>query len=87
MTATLSVAASHTDSGALTRDDLKALVMSSGIDFEALDTSADFDRLARVVIVAPVDELDVFQVVHPKRQRAFTASDTFTGYSYRVYIE
>jgi hypothetical protein len=74
VTATLSVATSHTDRRALARDDLEALVVCSGINFEPLDTSADFDRFARVVIVAPVDELDVFQVVHPERQRAFSGA-------------
>jgi hypothetical protein len=72
--ATLSVATSHTDRRALARDDLEALIVCSGIDFEALNAGADSDRLASVVLITPVDELDVFQVVHPERQGTCTGT-------------
>jgi len=82
MATTLSVTTSHADRRTLARDDLEALGMCSGINLEALDTSSDSDSLASVVLVAPVDKFDVFQVVHPERQRACTgtlASEVMTG--------
>lgn len=65
---TLTISASNTDSRAGSGDDLKALVEGSLVDFKALHTSANLDGLAAVVLVRPVLEFDVFEMVGPKAE-------------------
>ena len=65
---TLAVSAGNTNSRAGSSDDLKTLVKGGLVDLEALDTSAHLNSLASVVLVRPVLELYVLEVVGPKAE-------------------
>ena len=65
---TLAVSAGDTNSRAGSSDDLKTLVEGSLVDLEALNTSAHLDSLASVVLVRPVLELNVLEVVSPQTE-------------------
>jgi len=64
----LTVSAGNTNSRAGSSDDLKTLVKGGLVDLEALDTSAHLNSLASVVLVRPVLELNVLEVVGPKAE-------------------
>ena len=65
---TLAVSAGDTNSRAGASNNLETLVEGSLVDLEALDTSAHLDSLASVVLVRPVLELNVLEVVGPKTE-------------------
>lgn len=64
----LAISAGNTNSRARSSDDLKTLVKGSLVDLEALDTSAHLDSLASVVLVRPVLELNILEIVGPKAE-------------------
>lgn len=65
---TLAVSAGDTNSRAGPSNNLETLVEGSLVDLEALDASAHLDSLASVVLVRPVLELNVLEVVGPKAE-------------------
>lgn len=65
---TLAISASNTNGRAGSSDDLEALVKGSLVDLKALNTSAHLDSLASVVLVRPILELNVLEVVGPKTE-------------------
>ena len=65
---TLAISAGDTNSRAGSSDDLKTLVEGSLVDLEALNTSTHLDSLASVVLVRPVLELNVLEVVSPQTE-------------------
>lgn len=68
VTSSLGISASNANSWALSTDDLKALSISGGIGFKALDTSAQLDRFASVVRVRVVGNGDILEVVKPNAE-------------------
>jgi predicted RNase H-like nuclease len=65
----LRVASSHADSGARSSHDLQALIEGGLVDFEALHTGTHLDSFAAVVLIRPVAEFNVLEMMHPKTQR------------------
>lgn len=65
---TLAVSAGDTDSRAGSSDNLKTLVEGSLVDLKALHTSTHLDSLASVVLVRPVLELNVLEIVSPEAE-------------------
>lgn len=63
---TLAISAGDTNSRAGSSDDLKTLVEGSLVDLEALNTSTHLDSLASVVLVRPILELNILEVVSPQ---------------------
>ena len=76
VTSTLTVSASDTNGWAGAGHNLKTLVERSFVDLEALYTSAHLDRLAGVVLIRPVLEFDIFQVMRPKTKSTGTSALT-----------
>jgi hypothetical protein len=68
VSAALTISAGDTDSRAGASDYLETLVESSLVYLETLHTSAHLDRLASVVLVRPVLEFDILEVVCPKTE-------------------
>jgi hypothetical protein len=71
---TLAVTASNTNGWAGSGNDLETLVKGSLVDLEALDTSAHLDSLASVVLVRPILELNVLEMVSPKAESTRTSA-------------
>jgi hypothetical protein len=71
---TLAVSAGDTNSRAGSSDDLETLVEGSLVDLKALDTSTHLDSLAGVVLVRPVLELNVLEIVSPKTESTRTSA-------------
>ena len=68
VSATLTVTTGDTNGWARASDDLKTLVEGSLVDLETLYTSTHLDRLASVVLIRPVLELDVLEMMGPKTE-------------------
>jgi predicted RNase H-like nuclease len=49
---------------------LQALVKGSLVDLESLHTSTHLDSFAAVVLIRPVAEFNVLEMMHPKTQRS-----------------
>jgi len=71
---TLAVSAGNTNSRAGSSDDLETFVEGSLVDLKALHTSAHLDSLASVVLIRPVLELNVLEVVSPKTESTRTSA-------------
>ena len=71
---TLAVSAGDTNSRAGSSDNLETLVEGSLVDLEALNTSAHLDSLTRVVLVRPVLELNILEMVSPKAESTGTGA-------------
>ena len=65
---TLTVSTSDTDSRAGSGDNLETLVEGSLVNLKALHTSSHLDSLASVVLVRPILELNILEVVSPKTE-------------------
>ena len=68
--AALGIAAGQSDGRTLAADDLEAVRVGGPVRLDALHAGAHLDRLALVVLVGPVLDLDVLEVVRPDRQSA-----------------
>jgi hypothetical protein len=66
----LRVASSDADSGARSSHNLQALIEGSFVDFKPLHTSTHLDSFAAVVLIRPVAEFNVLEMMHPKTQRS-----------------
>lgn len=51
-------------------DDLEALVKSGFVDLHALNTSTHLDSFALVVLIGPILDLDILEVMCPQTQSA-----------------
>lgn len=71
---TLRVATGNADGRALSANDLQTLSVGSLVGLTTKNTSTHLDGLATVVLIIPVLELDVLQVVHPKAEGAGTSA-------------
>jgi hypothetical protein len=71
---TLAVSAGNTNGRAGSSDYLEALVKGSLVDLEALNTSTHLDSLASVVLVRPVLELNVLEVMSPETESTRTCA-------------
>jgi hypothetical protein len=71
---TLAVSAGNTNSRAGTSHNLETLVEGSLVDLKALHTSAHLDSLASVMLVRPVLELNILEVMGPKAESTGTSA-------------
>lgn len=70
----LTVTACNSDCWAGASDYLQTLIESSRVDFEALHTSTQLDSLAAVVLVGPVLELNILEMMHPQAEGTRTST-------------
>lgn len=71
---TLAVSAGNTNSRAGTSNNLETLIEGRLVDLKALNTSTHLDSLASVVLIRPVLELNVLEVVSPKTESTRTSA-------------